>query len=215
MSLEPIDEIEEPVVLRIVKEDILRILGETGAKISVNAVKSRIKASGSCVSRAIKNLEEEKLIYVKEDDIRLTESGTEKAEDICRKHTILERYFSRPRKRLKEPERRMRRTRTRRAHEAAHLLEHHISERVLDNIKKLMTLKQEGTSLSVCKKGKGIVTDILLDEKVFERLVSMGFSPGEHVEIRKKLPNAIIVKVNNKKFAIDREIASGIKILEE
>lgn len=201
---------QESSVLRIVKEDVLRILGEGKGRASLETIQSAIKASNSFVFTAFKKLEKENQIQIEESTVKLTESGKEKADDICRKHNILEEYFYQPKKKSKEV---VRGKKT--AHEAAHLLEHHISEQVLDNIKKLLTLREEGVPLSAYKRRKGMITDLLLDDKMFERLISMGFSPGENMEIKEILPNAIVIKIKNKKFAIDREIAGAIRILEK
>ena len=63
---------KEPDILKIVKEDILRILGETKKEVLLDSIKAEIKVSPSFVSQAIKGLEEENQILVRKNFIRLT-----------------------------------------------------------------------------------------------------------------------------------------------
>ena len=193
--------LKESDVLKIVKEDILRILGEEKRKISLKSMKAKIKVSPPFMSKAIKILEEEGLISVEKEFIRLTKNGSAEAEAIVKKH--LENYFKETRS-------------EREAHRAAHLLEHQISEEVINNIKKLFILKKEGVPLTEFGfNKKGLITDIMTsDYKLFERMISMGISPGEIIEVTNKIPNGVIVKINNKKIVLNKIIAKEIKVLE-
>lgn len=87
------DMVKESDLFRIVKEDILRILGERKEKVSLKYIKAEIKVSNSFISRAIESLEEEDLIYIEKEFIRLTKNGQEKGKDIAQKHLILENFF--------------------------------------------------------------------------------------------------------------------------
>ncbi|GAI16558.1 unnamed protein product [marine sediment metagenome] len=42
----------------------------------------------------------------------------------------------------------------------------------------------------------------------------MGICPGEKIKITNKLPNSIIVEIENKKFALDKSIAKKIKVVK-
>jgi len=120
-------------ILKIVKEDILRILGEEKRRISLEILKEEIKVSLSFINEAIEELKRERLIKSQQIFFILTEEGEEKARDILKKHLVFEDYFKK--------------TRTEReAHKIAHILEHYVSEEVLNNIKKLSTFKKEGIS---------------------------------------------------------------------
>ena len=202
-KIEVSDMIKESDVSKIVKEDILRILGERKEKVSLKSIRAKIKVSHSFMYKAIKSLEEEDLIFVEKEFIGLTKNGRDKAKDIVKKHLVLENYFKETRS-------------EREAHQAAHILEHYVSEEVINNIKKLSTLKKEGFSL--IKFGlnkKGLITDIpSYDYKLFERMVSMGILPGEIIEVTNKIPNGVIVKIDNKKFVLDKNIAKEIRVLE-
>lgn len=198
-----IDAIKEPDILKIVKEDILRILSEQESKVTLDVIKSEITASSSFIYEAIRSLEEDNLIGVEDTCFRLTEKGRNEAKDIVKKHLILENY-------LKE-------TRSEReAHQAAHLLEHYVSAEVINNIKKLSTIKKEGVPLTKFQlHTKGIITDVSpSDYGLFERIVSMGMFLGEKVTVSNEIPHAIIVKINNKKFALDKNIAKEIRAAE-
>jgi len=194
---------KESSILRIVKEDILRILSERKRKISLDIIKEEIKVSLSFIYEAIEELEREGLIQSQRIFFTLTEEGKEKARDILRKHLIFENYFKKTRT---ENE----------AHKIAHILEHYVSEEVLNNIKKLSTFKEEGIYLTKLKlRKKGLITNIMIsDNGLFERVVSMGIVPGEEVMITSEGSNAIIIKIKNKKFALDKDIARKIKVLE-
>jgi len=190
-------------ILKIVKEDILRILGEEKRRISLEILKEEIKVSLSFINEAIEELKRERLIKSQQIFFILTEEGEEKARDILKKHLVFEDYFKK--------------TRTEReAHKIAHILEHYVSEEVLNNIKKLSTFKKEGIYLTKLKLSKkGLITNIIISGNgLFERMVSMGIVPGEEVMITGEVSNAIIIKIKNKKFALDKDIARKIKVLE-
>jgi len=190
-------------ILRIVKEDILRILGEQRRRVSLEILKKEIKVSLSFIYDAIEELKIEGLIQSQQSSFKLTEKGQENAKDILKKYLVFEDYFKK--------------TRTEReAHKIADILEHYVSKEVLNNIKKLSTLKEEGIHLTKIKlHERRLITNIeVLDEELFERSVSMGIFPGEKIIVTNELSNVIIVKIKNKKLAIDKNIARKIKVLE-
>lgn len=191
---------KESDILKIVKEDILRVLGETKKGVSLRDIKAEIKVSHSFVSQAIKSLEEENLISVKKNFIILTRDGKNKARAIAKKHLILEKYFKKVRS---EKE----------AHKIAHILEHYVSEEVIKNIKKLSTLKKRGVSLAEFRLKNGLISDITLDIGLFERIISMGIFPGEKIKIINEISNGIVVEVKDKKFVLDKDIAKKIKVI--
>ena len=96
----------------------------------------------------------------------MTPSGEDEAQDILKKHLILEKYFKERRSDIE-------------AHRISHIIEHYISGEVVDNIKKLETYKSKGIPMSEYKKAKGLITDIAVEEQLFERIISMGIFPGE------------------------------------
>lgn len=196
--------VKNDTILKIVKEDILRILGERNGKESPELIEDGVKASHNFMTEAIKSLEKENLIYDKKNFIRLTKSGQKKAKDIVKKHLILENYLKRT-KSEKD------------AHEASNIFEHYVSEEVIKNIKKLSTFKESGTPLiEIGLKRKGIISDIdIASSDLFERMVSMGIFPGEKIRLTNKIPGSVIIKVNNRKLAVNIEIAKEIKVLEE
>ena len=194
---------KESDTLRIVKEDILRILAEkTGKRSPLGFIKSGVRVSNSFISEAIRELEEEGLIQVKEDFIALTEKGQASATSILEKHLNFEQYLGKTRSGGE-------------AHEVAHILEHYVSQEVIDNIKRLSTFKKEGIPLTKFEFNKeGIITNITFsDSTLFERIVSMGIVPGERIKIANRIGHTVIANVN-KKFALDEDIARGIEVLE-
>jgi len=190
-------------ILTIVKEDVLRILAEKQEAVSVDFLERSIVASSECVAQVIRELDREQLVETKGGRVVLTAVGSRNASDILRKHLIVEKYF----KESIDAET---------AHRKAHILEHYISEEVIRNIKKLSNLKKMGIQLTSLKlRNTGIITDIImLNHALFERIVSMGILPGEKIEVTNKIPGRIIVKIKNKKFALDDDLANNIKVVE-
>jgi Mn-dependent DtxR family transcriptional regulator len=194
---------KESDTLRIVKEDILRMLAEKpGNKSLLESVKSEVRVLNSVISEAIKGLEEENMIQVGEDFIGLTQKGQGNAKGILEKHLAFEQYLK---KTKSEGE----------GHEVADILEHYISQEVIDNIKRLSTFKKEGIPLTEFTFNKeGIITNISFsDSGLFERLVAMGIVHGERIKITNRIGNIIIASVV-KKIALDEAIAQGIEALE-
>lgn len=190
-------------VLRIVKEDILRTISEEkNKKISIKFIKSEIKVSNFFASQAINELKKDNLIQIERRFIGLTELGRKEAEDILKKHLVLENYFKKTRNQEE-------------AHQAAHILEHYISEEVIDNIKKLSTLARESMPLTGLELNtKSMIGDIVFsDYELLERIVSMGIFPGEEIKITNKIPHTFIINIRNKKFALSESIAKGIKVI--
>ena len=194
--------VEATDILKIVKEDILRILGERkNKKISLEFIKSEIRVSNSFISKAIEKLKIRGLIEQKDHFFKLTKRGQKEGEDIFKKHLILEDYFK---ERRSEEE----------AHKMAHILEHYISGEVIDNIKELYTFRKNDISLVNLDSNKeSIITDITSSNyELFERMVSMGISLGEKIKIANEISGGLIVNVKNKKFALDKKIAERIKV---
>jgi len=189
-------------ILKIVKEDILRILAEE-KRVSLDSIKTKVKVPSFFISKALKELERKKLIETEGNFIKLTEIGQKESEDILKKHLVLEEYFK---KTLDE----------RVAHRKAHVLEHYVSEEVIRNIKKLHTFEERGIPLTEFKlHTEGLITDInILDDGLFERIVSMGIFPGEEIKIVNEIPNSIVIEVKNKKFVLDKDIVKEIKVLK-
>jgi len=196
------DRIEESDLLKIVKEDTLRLLGEMKKRVSLKYLRMKMKVSPSFMSKAIESLEKEGTISVEKGFVELTKTGQDEAKDIIEKHLVLENYFKATRS-------------EREAHRAAHLLEHYVSRQVIDNIKRMSTLKKEGVPLTQLGLNReGLITDILFsDYKLFERMISMGILPGEVLEVTHVIPSGVVVRTSNKKIVLDKTIAKDIKVL--
>lgn len=184
---------------KIIKEDILRILGERGGKGSLKVIEGEVKASRLLISKIIDDLAKEGLLISKGEFVVLRERGKIEARSIVRKHLAIEGFFGRNRSKKE-------------AHEIAHILEHYISEEVAKNIKKLSTLKRRSVPLSSFGKEKGLIADIFFDIDLLEKVVGMGIFPGEEIEIVDEVPNGIVVKVGDKKIVLSKNIAKEIKV---
>jgi len=193
---------KESDILKIVKENILRILGERKGELSLQSIKAEVKVSPSFVSKAIKALEEKNLIQVVEKIVKLTKNGQNEAKDIVKKHLLLENYFKKTRN-------------EREAHKITDILEHYVSMEVIDNIKKISTFKKEGIPLTKLELNKkGIITDIIFsDYGLFERMISMGIFLGEKIRVMYEISDGIVVNVGGKKIALGKDIAKEIEVL--
>jgi len=193
----------ESDILKIVREDILRILSERRKRVSLDSIKVEIKVSSFFISTALKELEKEKLICIERNSITLTRIGQEKSKDILEKHLVLENYFKKT-------------SNEKVAHRKAHICEHYISKETVKNIKKLSTFQGRGIPLTELKLDKeSLIADIEIpDNELFERTVSMGIFLGEKIKIINEIPNGIVIEVKNKKFVLDKDIAKEIKVLE-
>lgn len=188
-------------VLKIVREDILRMLGEAEKKVSLEIFKREIKVSFSYIKKAVKDLKEKNLIRTEKNFISLTNNGQKEANEILNKHLVLEDYFEEKKEKAE-------------AHKAAHILEHYISGEVINDIKKLSTYRKEDVSLAGLGTGdQGIITDLLFfDYGLFERMVSMGIFLGEKIEIANEISNGLVLKIRNKKFALNENIVKEIMV---
>jgi Mn-dependent DtxR family transcriptional regulator len=175
---------EKMEILEIVKEDILRILNER-EKTTFNILEKEIKISRQFMSKAIQKLVDDKLIHKDNSLLKLTKKGKGKGDNILRKHLVIENYFK---KIVTEKE----------AHEKANLLEHYISEEVINNIKELSTFKgKEIIPLINIELNKDrLITNISIsDDELFERLVCMGIVPGQKIRTTNKIPDGVIIKI--------------------
>ena len=193
---------DENKLLKIVKEDILRILGETEkGEFTIEEIKKEVNVSNDYLSNAVLQLETGLFIIKSDGFLSLTEEGWKAAKEIVKKHQVIENYF----KSIKKG---------RDAHKIAHLLEHHIYMEVIDNIKRLSTLKSKSIPMTKFACGKeGIIRDMdFSDYGIFERVISMGIYPGKRIKIENKLADTIVVSIKNKKIALSKDIAGGILI---
>lgn len=191
-------------ILRIVKEDILRTLGQAGGrKASLDFIDAELKVSDQFISEAVAELKKKSLVRLQGNLLTLTARGQQEAKAIVEKHLIIENYFKKTRS-VEE------------AHKAAHILEHYVSEEVIDNIKKLSSLRKDSMPLTRFRLGKGgIIGDITLSaDGLFERVVSMGICPGEGIQVTGKIAGGLVVRVENKKLALGKDIAKGIKVVK-
>ncbi|MCD6468555.1 MAG: FeoA domain-containing protein [Thermoplasmata archaeon] len=189
---------EDRSLIKIVKEDILRILAEREGKVTTENLTGEVSSSKS-LEQSLGELERDGFIKIMDNKISATKKGMENGKDILEKHLLLERYFK---KTKGEGD----------AHQIAHLMEHYISKEVASNIEALSSMRDKGIALIKIK--EGIIVDIDVDMDLFERVISMGIFPGEGVRVVSVLPNVVVVEIKNKKFALDRDIADRIKGIE-
>ena len=93
MSIQNTDIFEKANIIKILKEDVLRILCESKKQVSREAIEKKIKASRSFISKAVEGLENEQLVQTANFSFDLTMKGRKKAKAILNKHLFCEDYF--------------------------------------------------------------------------------------------------------------------------
>jgi len=116
---------------KVAEEDILRTLGEKNGDASLKSLMEEVQSSGSAFSRAIENIEKKNLIRLENNRASLTDKGIKKADDILRKHLVVENYFKESRGAAE-------------AHSIAHIFEHRLSEEAIKNMESLYNLREKG-----------------------------------------------------------------------
>lgn len=193
-----VESMEEENSLRIEQEDILRILSERGGEVSLESIKADIPSPS--IGLAVKDLLDRNLVRIEGRRLIIAKEGKEKSKNILRKHRAVEKHFEKTKTREE-------------AHKAAHLLEHQISLDVIENMEKISSLRNKSVSLTGSGLKEGLITDILLKGKLFERIISMGICPGKKGRVQNELPNVIIVETDGKKLALEKEIANRIEFV--
>lgn len=198
----------------IVKENILRVMTEvTYGTEKIEKVRELAKHEivsdlwdenlNESFMVSLRELQEEGLIIINNNEITITKEGKNKAASISSKHQAIEKYLM---KDLGEIE----------AHKAAHILEHIISKEVIKNLKRLNGLKGYGVPLNSITSKKGTITDLKFkDTHLFERLVSMGICPGQRIEIIANRVVGCVIRVKNTQIAIANCICNGIMVVME
>lgn len=194
------EDTEEENRLGEVQEDLLRALSERGGEAFLESLKAEIQSS--FFDSAVEKLQDRNLVQTEGKKLKITETGEERSKDVLRKHLAVERHFEKSRSKEE-------------AHKAAHFLEHQISSDVIERIEKVSSLRDKGTPITKLGSNQGLITSILLEGKIFERVVSMGMCPGRKVRIHNDLPNAIVVEIDGKKLALEKGIAKQIEFVAQ
>lgn len=64
--------------------------------------------------------------------------------------------------------------------------------------------------------GQYMVTDIQMEENIMRRLESLGINSGTKLELLNRKKNgSVIIKVRGTRWAVGRDIAGGIQIVEQ
>ncbi|MDD1678794.1 MAG: metal-dependent transcriptional regulator [Methanomicrobiales archaeon] len=145
-------------------------------------------------------------------EIALTACGRILAEQVVKKHQILEHFFVEmlgvdPHEAAKE----------------ACRLEHHISDELTGRLSDLVNrsagkkgpdgIMETGISLLDCREGDSLVILRIDHPGKLHRLMDLGFLPGERIVIKRKLRNrALVVAVKGCDIALSPDIASLIRV---
>jgi DtxR family Mn-dependent transcriptional regulator len=144
------------------------------------------------------------------EQVRLTAIGTMLAEQVVKKHQILEHFFIE-----------MLGVDPQEASIEACRLEHHISDEVTGRLSVLVNrstgIKEMGIepllSLLDCQEGDELILLQIEHPERLNRLMDLGFLPGERISIKRKLKNrALVVAVKGCDIALSPDIASLIRV---
>jgi DtxR family Mn-dependent transcriptional regulator len=142
--------------------------------------------------------------------VRLTSKGTMRAKQVVKKHQILEHFFIEmlgvdPDKASRE----------------ACRLEHHISDEVTGRLSALVdrSTGEKGSSgetpssLLDFREGDRLIIVSIRHPERLNRLMDLGFLPGERIVIKRKLKNrALVVAVKGCDIALSPDIASLLRV---
>jgi Fe2+ transport system protein FeoA len=205
----------EEKLLEIVKGNILRVLVEqTTGEERINRIrelsKEKIipevweKKPIEFFSIGIEELKEEELIeQIAKEEIKITEKGRQEAKELTTCHSLIEDFFL---EEYTEEE----------AHNIAHILEHIISNEVIENLERIDELKGYGIPLTEIPTTKGIICQLQFENPALaERIISMGVCPGQRITIMSKMKSGIVVRLRQTMLAIDYDIAKGIMVAIE
>jgi DtxR family Mn-dependent transcriptional regulator len=197
------------------KEDLLEAVylqTKNGSSFtSLPGIISRLKVPCEELDSLIEVLVKEgALERVHEGEVRLTETGTLLAEQVVKKHQILEHFFIE-----------MLGVDPDEASAEACRLEHHISDTVTGRLSALVNRstvkKKEGTespsSLLDCREGDQLIITQIEHPGRLNRLMDLGFLPGERISVKRKLKNrALVVAVKGCDIALSPDVASLIRV---
>ncbi len=189
-------------------EDLLEaiLLMDPIAEVTVPRIASELSCSPEELESIIRDLLREGLVHLSpEGTLILTEQGRRIAEQVARKHRILQEFLTE-----------MLGVSPREASQEACRLEHHISDEVTHRLsdyirqrglKKVRRRGSPGTSLLDHREG-----DLLVIREIppgVRRLMDLGFIPGEQIRLCRKLKNrAVVVTVKGCDVALSPEVAA-------
>ena len=152
----------------------------------------------------VRELQENGMVTINDKGVRqisLTEKGRTIAKPVFSRHTAIEKYLQRD-------------FDIEKSHRAAHILEHMISEEVIENMRRISSIEDNGVSLLEFTSTDGIITALKIDDtQLFERIISMGVCPGQRIKIVAKVSAGLIVKLKHTQIAIDSSICDNIKVI--
>ncbi|BEP16861.1 hypothetical protein PYJP_02130 [Pyrofollis japonicus] len=186
---------ESSDVLKIAREDVLRLAMEKGGSASVEDIAKEV-GDRELADKAIESLTREGLIEKKDGIVSLTSSGRRFAENIFRKHSLVEAMAK--------------------DHRIAHFLEHIDVEpgtiREFVSRGKFRRL----TELSISSTGRVIaVTDPR--PSLVARVYGVGLLPGRRVRVVARSRGLVVLEVGSEArvVALDEDIAGKVLVVVE
>jgi len=182
-----------------------------------------LKVVPGSVTNTIESLEEKGLvIHEPYKGVKLTEKGRRLASNVLRRHRLAERLLTD-----------ILHMDWSQVHEAACKLEHALSPEIIRPLEKALghpktcphgnpiptkcgdILEEKTESLSeLDAKMSGVIFKIIEEKaEVLQQLTRLGLTPGENVEVEKKLPTGpLTVRVGNESHILDHKLASIIYV---
>ncbi|MGC8734775.1 MAG: DtxR family transcriptional regulator [bacterium] len=208
-----------------VEEDILKEIynfNKENKLITIDILHKKINTPVSSLLNILSKLINLNYIFLKDNDIRLTNKGKEEARNIINKHRLIERYlFEKTSTDIKE------------IHEIADENEHIFDEKKISNIKNELSnpcidphgdILDEGLNvlkklinLGNCQVDKIYIIKHIEDEprEVYEKLVNLDIAPFDKIKILKIEKNYInIINDKGKKISLDYLYANNIFVQE-
>ena len=186
---------------KIIREDILRLLGEKGDS-SIDEVKAEAEASEQLISNVLDELKRENLVYLEGEVVKLTNKGIRESEYILKRHLALEKLF---RKLFGEEK----------AHYKAHMWEHHISDEMIRKIADIDITHVKKLSLEDIQSSEEVlIADIeILDNNLIAKAIGIGILPGVKVSVIYRTPDYVVICIGSKKIVLDDDIAKKVIVI--
>ncbi|MCS7232885.1 MAG: FeoA domain-containing protein [Synergistetes bacterium] len=170
--------------LKILIEDILRLLKEKDKPLSIREIELDTKSEISDIREAIEKLKEKNLVKEEKGCLSLTKEGEETAKRIYDYHKAIESLFS---------------------HEVAHSIEH-LEEDVRERVKII-----KGEAKPIEEMEEGIISAIKVENpKTLSRIIGIGLIPGASFKVLKLRDDVIILESKGRLIALDRALSKSL-----
>jgi Mn-dependent DtxR family transcriptional regulator len=152
------------------------------------------------ITKTLEGLENSGFLLMEGNTIKLTTEGKKLSEFIESKHLSLEHFFERLFNKAN-------------ANEIAHFLEHKFTDEILVRFKNAADNNNGAIPITKYKMRNGVIKHVhVKDFNFFNRVISLGLIPSQHIEIIQDNQVTFLIGVKDTRLAIDRDLACEILV---